>query len=136
MDPSDWTPARGWAIAMGRAAYRSVVAGAVIAVVAYFAWPMDRFLPGHWSFMVLLLFVSIAVGYPAGHAVGRKLVEDSGLAGRTICLPVLLILFVLELAALMVVEALRGGWGMLVFVATCGMVFWSLAACAKTVLLE
>ena len=136
MDPDEWTPARGWMIALGKSAYRTAAGSIFVGVVLYFIWHIDRYLPAHWSMLILSLLVTAAVGYPVGYAVARKLVEDCGLAGGTILLPVLMILIVGEVAACLVVEALRGQWGMLAFVSTGGIIMWSLAACAKTILLE
>ena len=124
-------------IALGKAGYRTAVGSIFVGVVLYFIiWHIDRYLPAHWSMLILSLIVTAAVGWPVGYAVARKLGEDCGLAGRTILLPVLMILITGEVAACLVVESLCGQWGMLAFISTGGIIMWSLAACAKTILLE
>ena len=136
MDPNEWTPVRGWMIALGKAGYRTAVGSIFVGVVLYFIWHIDKYLPAHWSILILSLIVAAAVGWPVGYAVARKLSEDCGLAGITILLPVLMILIIGEVAACLVVESLRGQWGMIAFISTGGIIMWSLAACAKTILLE
>ncbi len=136
MDPNEWTPARGWMIALGKAGYRTAAGACVAGVLMYFAWPIIDFLPSHWSVLTLMLLVPAVAGYPIGYAVGRKLVEDSGLAGGTILLPVITILVGGEYAAFQIVGAIRDQWGLVIFTMAAGIIMWSLIACTKTILME
>ena len=38
-------------------------------------WPIDRYLPAHWTFLGLLFMMASVIGYPLGYLVGRRLVE-------------------------------------------------------------
>ena len=136
MDPNEWTPVRGWAIALGKAGYRTAVGACVAGVVIYFAWPIGEFFPAHWAILAVLFLTTAAVGYPIGYAVGRKLVEDCGLTEGTILLPVIIILTGGEISAFWIVGAIRGQWGLVSAVVAGGIIIWSLVACAKTILFK
>ncbi len=136
MDPNDWTPARGWMIALGKAGYRTAAGAGVASVVMYFAWPIGEFFPLHWAILAVLFLITAAVGYPIGYTVGRKLVEDCGLSEGTILLPVIIILAGGEIAVFQIVGAIRGQWGPILVVVACGIIIWSLIACVKTILFE
>ena len=136
MEPDQWTPARGWAIALGRAGLRSAVLLAVFTGVLYLVWPMDEYLPPHWSIIALVFLVSAVVGYPTGHMVVSKLLDACGLAGRSILLPVLMLQVAGSVLAYHLALLLRGAGGMCTFVLAAGMAFWSVAAGFRTLLLD
>ena len=136
MDPNEWTPARGWMIALGKAAYRTAAGAGVASVVMYFAWPIGEYLPPAWAILAVLFLITSVVGYPVGYAVARKLVEDCGLTEGTILLPVIIILAGGEIAAFRIVGAIRGQWGLVLLAMAGGVIIWSLVACVKTILFE
>jgi len=136
MDPDTWTPGRGWLIGLGQAALRSAMAGLVFGVILYIAWPMTATVPQHWAFLALAFIVTAAVGYPMGLIVGRKLSDDSGLAGRSLAFPVFMILLAAQVGTGYAVGAIRGEPNILIFSIAAGVIVWSAAACVKTVLLE
>jgi hypothetical protein len=135
MDPDNWTPARGWGIAMLKAGYRCAAIFLVVGVADFLAFHLT-FLPVHWAVMAVLFLASAAVGYPVGHLLCRKLVDDCGLAGRTIVLPVVVLLAVAEFAALQVVVALKGGAATIPVVVALGIAMWSLLPVAKELLFD
>ncbi len=136
MNPNKWTPAKGWMMGMMVAAGRMLIAAAVIAVIFYLAWPLDEFfIVGAWLLIVTFMASSI-VGVPVGMLITRKLDEVSGLAKRSMLLPVCLIILVCEYAAFCVVELLRGTPGMIMWTIATGVISWSLATCVKSALTE
>jgi len=134
MDPDKWTPGRGWMIGLGMAAFRSAVAGAIFGAIIYFAWPMTEKFPERWAFLSLVLVASAAVGVPLGLFVGRKLADASGLSGRTLALPVLVILLLGEGLGECLAGSLRGRENLLIYTLAIGMTIWSAAACVRTLL--
>lgn len=136
MDPDSWTPARGWAIALGRAGIGSAVLLAVFAGMLYFVWPIDQRLPPHWAIIALIFIVSAAAGYPMGYMIARKLVESCGLAGKSVLLPVLTLQIVASVLAYQLVLTWKGEWGICTWVLAVGLGFWSAAAVVKTIALE
>ena len=66
MDPNNWTPVRGWTIALGKAGLRAVIVFAVVSAGLYAAWPIEKYLPVHWALLAVLFIVSAAAGYPIG----------------------------------------------------------------------
>jgi hypothetical protein len=132
MDPNDWTPARGWAIALCKGATGAAILAGVWTGVLYVAWPLDGLLPPHWAIMALLLIVSGALGYPAGCIVSRKLAEDSGLAGRSLIVPMLTLLIGAAVLAYHVALWVRGAGGLCGFSVAIGLGFWSNMASVRT----
>lgn len=136
MEPDSWTPGRGWAIGMGKAAYRTFIVAGLVGVIVYFAWPaLGQVLP-FYGLLLAVMAGSGAVGLPAGYLVARKLAEDSGLAGRSLVLPVLGLLVLAQIGAFRVAGALRGPGGALIFALQAGFIAWSVIACARTLILE
>ena len=136
MEPNKWTPGRGWAIALIAAARRAAIVLGIVALGLYFAWPVGNYLPTHWAVMGVLFLVCAAVGYPAGYLVARNLADDSGLAGKTVLLPVLVLAIAAHVAAYQAVFRLRGDGGMIVWMIALGLAFWCAAAVFKTLVLE
>jgi hypothetical protein len=77
-----------------------------------------------------------AVGLPAGYLVARKLTEDSGLAGRSLALPVLVLLVLAQIGAFRVAGAFRGPGGSLIYALQVGLIAWSVMACAWMLILD
>ena len=136
MEPEDWTPAKGWIIALRKVGLRGAIVFAVIGAILYFAWPAEQHVPPFPSFLGLVFFTSAVVGYPAGYAVVRKLTEDSGLSDRALMLPVLIVMTLINILAYHVVLIFRGGGGMLTVMMGIGLGFWSAAAVLRTLLTE
>jgi len=135
MDPDRWTPARGWLIGLGLAALRSAIAGVFFGAIIHFAWPMTEGLSEHWSLLSLILIASAAAGVPLGLFVGRKLADASGLAGRTLALPVLVILLLGEGLGECLAGSLHGRENLLLIdTLAIGMTIGSAAACIRALL--
>lgn len=132
MDPNEWTPARGWGIALSKAGLRAAILAGVWMAVLYVSWLLDGLLPAHWAVMAMLLIVSGALGYPAGCLVSRKLAEDSGLAGRSLIVPMLTLLIGAAVLAYHVMLWVRGAGGLCGFSVAVGLGFWSNAAASRT----
>ncbi len=136
MDADSWTPAKGWMIGLGKALLRTVIVAAVQTGVFYLAWPINDLLPAHWSVMAVLFLVSAAVGYPMGYCIVRKLTDDSGIAGKSLILPVLIMVLCGMLLAFEIASQLRGPNAPLIFSVGAGVGFWAALATMKTLLLE
>ncbi len=133
MDPNEWTPVRGWFIALSKAILRALIAFVIVTAGLYFAWPINRNLPGHWAILAVLFLISAAVGYPIGYAVANKLTEASGLAGMTILPAVIIVLMATSIVAYHAAARLRGeSGGPVWFIVVVGLAFWSAAAAFKT----
>jgi len=136
MEPNEWTPARGWMIALRKAAIGAAILAGIWTGVLYVAWPLHGLLPPHWAVMAMLLIVSGALGYPAGCLVSRKLAEDSGLAGRSLIVPMLTLLIGAAVLAYHVILWVRGAGGMMGFGVAVGLGFWSNMAAVRTLLAD
>ena len=136
MDPNSWTPARGWTIALGKAGLRSAIVFIILAAGLYAAWPIDKYLPAHWAVLAVLFLISAGAGYPIGYCVARKLPEDSGLAGVSVLVPVLVLLIAAAIAAYHVAATLRGGGGIVIWVVSLSVTLWSIAAAFRTLIME
>ncbi|MHC4982313.1 MAG: hypothetical protein ACYTF6_03990 [Planctomycetota bacterium] len=139
MHPDDWTPARGWRIAMTRSLYRGAIGSAVSGAAVYLIWPIGPYILIYPSitFMIAMVSLSIlcsaALGYPIGRFVAKKLEADSGLAGRSLFIPVVAVLVALQLCAGAAVVALRGsGEALCIFYFRTGAVVWSVIAAFKS----
>ncbi len=136
-EDDDWTPARGWAIALRKASLRCLIAFVVQTAVLYFVWPMLPNLPLAYytatlSLMAIPLAVSGAVGLPTGYLVARKLSEDSGLAGLTIMLPVLAMLIAAAICSYLVASIFRDQGGALTYTLVAGFAIWSVVFALKS----
>lgn len=136
MDPNDWTPRVGWRIALVKSALRSAVIFLIAGALLYVAWPAAAFIPAHWAILAVVFLISAAVGYPMGIVLSRKLVEDSGLSGSSLLIPVLLILLAAHVGAFHTAAALRGEGGMFVLAISGGVGVWSVLAAAKALLTD
>jgi hypothetical protein len=118
-----------------RVAYRSAIAAAVLGALTWVAWPMQTYLPPHWAVLSVIIIATAMVGYPAGHAVSRKLEEDCGLGGGAVLVAVCVVLLAAEVVACRIAASFRGDWGPVMFFFAAGLVGWSLAACVKNLVL-
>ena len=122
----DWTPGRGWAIAMRKAGVRSLISFIAVIGFFFFVWPYAQAMPQHGALLTVTFGVSGGVGLPMGYLVTRKLAEDSGLAGRSLMLPVLGMLVAVIVVAYLIVYAARGSAGMMGFSLGFGVGIWCL----------
>ena len=150
MDPDSWTAARGWKIALAKAGKRAGIVSIVLTGVLYLAWGEIVVTPAsapgiplgtrtyEWfgPAFALLLFVGAVVGWPVGFAVARKLVDDSGLEGRRLLLPVVGIVLAAELLACCLVSLLRGGSMLGLALPLLGLFLWSAVGCVLTLLFK
>lgn len=148
MDADKWTPARGWKVALGKAARRTGVVFVILTAVLYLAWSeiavMPASAPGlplgsgtyEWfgPAFAVLLFAGAVVGWPVGYAVARKLAEDSGLEARKLILPVVGLVLAGELLACWLASLLRGGALLGLIVPLLGLLLWSAVGCAFTLM--
>jgi len=132
MKPEDWTPARGWLIAMSNTLWRGAIGSGVLGAAVYFAWPLAPYMRSSWAMIVLVLIISGVLGYPIGCCVARKLEDRSGLVGSTLFIPVVIVLIALQLAAGAVVVYLRSGQeDLAIFLFRMGAIIWSAIAAFK-----
>lgn len=127
MDPNDWTPARGWAIALRKAGIRAIVIFAILTGVLYLAWPVVYESMALGSFLLITLFVvGSIIGGVLAHIVVRKVKEDSALSGWRLLVPMLVMVAATEVGACYLAAGLRGTSPAMMLVPFCGMVGWGL----------
>ena len=95
MGNDEWTPARGWAIGLGKAAWKSAVGGAIVGGAGYLLITFAMHAGGNTIYGAFL-FGAIA-GFSLGWFVSRNLAEDCGLLGSVIGGPALAMLLAAEL---------------------------------------
>ncbi|MFW6133397.1 MAG: hypothetical protein ACOC8F_05825 [Planctomycetota bacterium] len=137
IDPDEWTPALGWRIAMRRSVIRGAVGAGVAGLVVYGLYPVRAALGALLSMVIVVVSSSAVVGVPVGLATCWRLGEKSGLAGRSLLLPVTAVVLAAELAAMLVALELRGGQmdlGMAAVIS--GVAAWTFGACLVTLLLQ
>ena len=136
MDADDWTPRRGWAIALKRTGLRIGVYFILQLVSLHFAWPIAQRLPQHPVFIMLVVCISGALGLPAGLLIPSKLAERSGLAGSSLILPVMGMLVVSSAIAYQIISHLYGGGGLLIGVLAAGFAIWAGVLTLRSLLLQ
>lgn len=123
-------------IGLRKALLRIAIVAVIQAGVFFLVWPIDEILPPHWAGMAIIFLMAAAVGYPMGYCIVNKLAEDSGLAGRSLLLPVLIMVLGGVLLAFEIASMLRGPNAPLIFSVGSGVGFWSVLAVLRTLILE
>ena len=136
MDPDSWTAARGWKIALAKAGNRAGIVFVVLTGVCWLAWEDIAFMSWYGPMLALVFVAGVCVGWPVGFAVARKLVDDSGLEGRRLLLPVVGIVLAAELLACCLVSLLRGGSMLGLALPLLGLFLWSAVGCVLTLLFK
>ena len=146
MDASDWTPARGWGIALRKAGKRAGIVFAGLTVGLYLFWPVIEAImglgslgPGFGAFtgfwMLVLVILSSAGGVALGNVMVRGLKADSALGGWGLLGPMLLIVTAAEVGACYLAAALRGVSAGMLLVPLCAMILWSWVTCVVKLLI-
>jgi hypothetical protein len=140
VDPDKWSLGRGWQIALRIMGMRALLILGGVAACAYLIWPVvEEIIALGLATLIwlifLFLFATVAGGWMASLLVD-DVVEDSGIMGRHLLIPALLILTVAEVAALSLVAVLRGQPLAVVVVPFGGMLLAGWLTClAKLVLM-
>ena len=93
---------------MNTAALRATIALVVETAVIYLVWPIAEEV--QWGSALYIVYIGSSVmGILIGLLVAHDLVNSGGLAGRSIMLPVLIVLAVATLIAYHLAGMLRGG---------------------------
>ena len=128
----DWTPKKGWKIAMKKIVFRTVIGFIVTVLMLLVLWPVMNMMPPMGGMLFVAFAFSGAVGLPMGYLVARKLKQDSGLAGRSLALPVMGILALSAFGAFKIVAVARGKPGLLVYGIGAGVGIWSVLYAFRT----
>lgn len=105
MAEQEWTPARGWAVAGLHLPIRAL---AGLAIVVAGAWGLDAILDAVGTSSIPLILAcgfGAAGGALAGLAVCAKLVDCTGLAGRSLLPLALVALAIVQVGAWYLIEA-------------------------------
>ena len=143
-DDSDWTPWRGWGIALRKAGKRAGIVFAGLTVGLYLFWPVIEAIyqlsalglgavSGFW--MIVVVFVSSAVGATLAHVIVRGLKDDSALEGWRLLVPMLLIVTATHVGAFRLAAFLRGVSPAMLIVPLCAMFLWSWVSCVVKLLI-
>jgi len=126
----DWTPGVGWRVAMARTAVRGGIGAVVAGAVVYFMYPYSAAMSAFLS-MVIVTAVSFgAVGFLAAFPVVHRMEEVTGLAGRTLFLPVMGLLLAMVLAAMLAAVGVRGWqWSLGLTALVAGIASWVFLTC-------
>jgi len=136
MEPDDWTPARGWIMALTRLGIGAAITSAVsLGVLAALRLIAPYFQP-HWAILTLTVLVSSVVGYPSGYTVAHGLCDKCGLAGTPLLVPAATLFIGAQLLAFHVLAAIWGNQNLFLMTFSAGIGFWSLVAVFKILLLE
>lgn len=140
MDADDWTPARGWGIALRKAGLRAGIVFVGLTIGLYFFWPVTSaimglgLLSGLW--IILFVLFSSAMGAALAHAIVRGLKADSALEGWRLLVPMLLIVTAAEAGACyMAASFLRGVSPAMLIGTFCAMFLWSWVSCVVKLLI-
>lgn len=136
MEPDDWTPARGWIIALTRlgigAAITSAVSFGVLAALRLIA----PYFPPHWAILTLAVLVSSVVGYPLGYGIVSGLCDKCGLAGTPLLVPAATLFIGAQLLAFHILTLIWGNQNLFMMTFSAGIGFWTLVPVFKILLLE
>ena len=119
---------------MGKAATRAGVVFVVLTAALYLAWDDIALMSWYGPMLALVFIAGVVVGWPVGHAVARKLTDDSGLTARKLILPVVGLVLVGELLACWLASLLRGGAMLGLVVPLLGLFLWSAVGCVCTLM--
>ena len=141
MEPDDWTPARGWIMALTRlgvgAAITSAVSFGVLAalrlIAPYFQPPGGILMS---AVLTLAVLISSVVGYPLGYGIVSGLCDKCGLAGTPLLVPATTLFIGAQLLAFHILAAIWGNQNLFMMTFSAGIGLWSLVAVFKILLLE
>ena len=136
MDPDEWTPSIGWLIALRRLAIACGVVFVVAVGLLYLARMLgERIWAPGIGWYAACFAASGLPGWPMGYFTAWKLPDKSGLAGPALLPAAGACLLAAHVGAALV-STLAGPMNGTLFLFAGGMVFWSLAACVKTLILD
>lgn len=137
MDADEWTPKRGWIIAAKRGGLRMAILLTVEFIAMWVLWRPLQTIPQHGMLLAVSFSFSGAVSFFGGHLVARKLGEITGLAGRSLLLPVLIPLGGFPLLAYKIVSFAHGEEGeMLIWAFAIGLIIWGVLTAFRTLMLQ
>ena len=137
MEADEWTPRQGWIIALKRGGLRIAILFALQIIATYILWDTFRKLPQHPVFVSVSFAFAGALSFPGGYLVARRLGELTGLAGRTLLLPVLVPLGVCPFLAYQLVSLLYGGGGgLIIYGFGAGLGIWGVMMGFRTLMLQ
>jgi len=128
----DWTARKGWKIAMKKIVFRTVSGFIVTLLVLFVLWSVMNRMPPMGGMIFVAFAFSGAVGLPMGYLVARKLKQDSGLAGRSLALPVMGLLALSAFGAFKIVATARGEPSLLIYATAAGIGIWSVLYAFRT----
>ena len=137
MDADEWTAKRGWIIMAKKGGLRIAILLTVEFIAMWALWRPLQMLPQHPVFLWTSVPFSGAVSFFGGYLVARKLGEVTGLAGRTLLLPVLIPLAGFPLAAYKIVSFAHGEeGGLLLWGFAIGLIIWGVLMAFRTLVLQ
>jgi hypothetical protein len=110
-----------------RAGLRTAIVFAVLAMAYYLGWGQLNLLSWIGPAIAVPFAVGVLAGCAIGYVVSRKLVEDSGLEGKHIVLPVAGLLLAAVVGPCVLAARLHGGSVAMLVIPSAGLILWSVA---------
>lgn len=132
MDPDHWTFWGGFKVVLRKTAVRAGVLWFALTGAIYLAWN-DVEAP---FVMPVLFAIGSVAGAIVGYVFAKGLVDQSGIEGRKLALPVAGGLLAVEVAACYAAAWLRHGGLVIAIFAALGVLLWSVAVCLFKLLME